>query len=227
MNVAIIVAAGQGTRIGGEQAKQFRDLAGIPLIIHTLRRFEQCATIGEIIVVLPPSEINNFNTIANRYRLRKVGRVVAGGNTRMESVWRGLQHVRPVAEIVAVHDGVRPFVTPGEIDKTVRAAQSSGAAILVLPTTDTIKEVENGQVVQTLARNNLRHALTPQCFRNELIRRAYEQGIAQKVEATDDSMLVELLGEPVTVIEGDIRNIKITRPDDLILAEILMRDFEN
>jgi 2-C-methyl-D-erythritol 4-phosphate cytidylyltransferase len=227
MNVAIIVAAGQGTRIGGEQPKQFRDLVGVPIIIHTLRRFEQCATIGEIIVVLPSAEVKCFNTLASKYRLRKIARITPGGETRMESVWRGLQHVRAISEIVAVHDGVRPLVSPGEIDKTVRAAQTNGAAILVSPATDTIKEVNNGQVVQTFARKNLRHALTPQCFRQELIRKAYEKGIADKIDATDDSVLVELLGEPVTVIEGDIRNIKITRPEDLILAEVLMRDFEN
>jgi 2-C-methyl-D-erythritol 4-phosphate cytidylyltransferase len=227
MNVAIIAAAGQGKRLGGKRAKQFLELAGTPIIIHTLKRFEQCASVDEIFVVLPAEDAAGFLTLAARYGLCKLRRVVAGGATRAESVWRGLQAVRAAtARIVAVHDGVRPFVTPEEISRTIEAADECGAAILTTAATDTIKEVEEGRVRRTLVRADLRHALTPQCFRYALLRRAYEEAGDLSAEMTDDSALVERLGAPIRVVEGDARNIKITRPSDIALAEILLREFE-
>jgi 2-C-methyl-D-erythritol 4-phosphate cytidylyltransferase len=229
MNVAIIAAAGQGERLGGKRAKQFLELAGTPIIIHTLKRFEQCAAIQEILLVLPARDAASFLTLAANYGLqRKLTRVVTGGATRAESVWRGLQAVRPAtAEIVAVHDGVRPFVTPEEISRTVEAARATGAAILTAPATDTIKEVENGQVRRTLVRAALRHALTPQCFRYALLRRAYEEAGDLGADITDDSALVERLGAPITVVEGDARNIKITRRADIALAEIILKEMSD
>lgn len=227
MNIAIIAAAGAGTRMGGARAKQFLELAGVPLIIHTLKRFEQSATIGEVIVVLPAGEASPLLSVAAGFGLRKVSRVVPGGATRSESVWRGLQAVRAqTASVVAVHDGVRPFVTPEEIDRVVREAEERGAAILASPATDTIKEVSGGQVVRTLRRADAWHAQTPQCFHYTLLRRAYEQARAAGFEATDDSALVERLGVPVFVVEGETRNIKITRPQDIALAEMLLRETE-
>jgi 2-C-methyl-D-erythritol 4-phosphate cytidylyltransferase len=224
MNVAIIAAAGQGTRLGGKRAKQFLELCGVPVIIHTLRRFEQCADVQEVVVVLPATDVAGFLKLAGQYGLRKLARVVAGGETRAESVWRGLQSIRvATAEIVAVHDGVRPFVTPEEISRTIAAAQAQGAAILAAPAIDTIKEVEHGQVRRTLARASLRRALTPQCFRYALLREAYERAKDLGADSTDDSFLVEQLGAIVAVVEGDARNIKITRPEDLAFAEILLK----
>jgi 2-C-methyl-D-erythritol 4-phosphate cytidylyltransferase len=126
--------------------------------------------------------------------------------------------------VVAVHDGVRPFVTVEEIERTVRAAQNAGAAILTAPVVDTIKKVEAGQVLMTLERDGLRRALTPQCFRYELLRRAYEQSEDVVNSATDDSSLVERLGVPVAIVEGDARNIKITRPEDIALGEIILKE---
>ena len=225
MNIAIIAAAGQGRRVGGGRAKQFLELGGVPVIVHTLRRFEECAGIGEIIVVLPAADVAGFLALAARFRLqRKLARVVAGGASRAESVWRGLQTVRAAAtDIIAVHDGVRPFVTPDEISRTLVAAERSGAAILAAPAIDTIKEVADGQVRRTLARATLRHALTPQCFRFALLREAYERAVALDEDVTDDSALVERLGVSISVVDGDPRNIKITRPEDLALAEILLK----
>jgi 2-C-methyl-D-erythritol 4-phosphate cytidylyltransferase len=224
MNVAIIAAAGQGTRLGGSRPKQFLELAGVPVIIHTLKRFELCAEIQEVIVVLPAQDAAGFLALAGKYGLRKLARVVPGGATRAQSVWRGLQAVRAAtAEIVAVHDGVRPFVTAEEIERTVRAARASGAAILTAPVIDTIKEAAQGQVVRTLERTTLRRALTPQCFQYELLLRAFEQS-PDSANATDDSSLVESLGVAVTIVEGDARNIKITRPEDIALAEILLKE---
>lgn len=228
MNVAIIAAAGQGARLGGKRAKQFQELAGTPIIIHTLRRFEQCAAVQEVIVVLPAQDAAGFLALAGKYALGKVARVVPGGASRAESVWRGLQAVRAAtARVVAVHDGVRPFVTPDEISRTIEAADRSGAAILVAPATDTIKEVKNGQVVRTLVRADLRHALTPQCFHYGILRRAYEGATALGANVTDDSLLVEQMGVPIAAVEGSPRNIKITRPEDIALAETILKQMSD
>ena len=227
MNIAIIAAAGQGTRVGAKRAKQFLELAGVPVIIHTLKKFEQCPAIQEVIVVLPAADVDGFLAVAGRYDLQKVVRVVPGGETRAESVGRGLQSVSPAtAEIVAVHDGVRPFVTSEEIERTVRAATTTGAAILTAPVIDTIKTVENGKIARTLDRDGLRRALTPQCFRYELLRRAFAQSPEVVARATDESSLVEALGATVTIVEGDPRNIKITRPEDIVTGEVFLKSLE-
>jgi 2-C-methyl-D-erythritol 4-phosphate cytidylyltransferase len=223
MNVAIIAAAGQGTRMAGTRPKQFLELAGTPIIFHTLKPFELCDRIQEIIVVLPAEESAGFLSLADRTGLRKVKLVVPGGQTRAESVARGLEAIQAAtAEIVAVHDGARPFVTPEEIARTIDAARTSGAAILVAPLTDTVKEVRGSEVVRTLERAHLRNALTPQCFRYDLLSRAYEGADLQDPALTDDSALVEKTGARVTAIEGSWRNIKITTPKDLALAEVLL-----
>ena len=220
MNIAIIAAAGAGTRMASDRPKQFLLLAGTPVIIHTLKAFEQCDSINEVIVVLPAEESAGFLSMAGKYGLRKVARVVPGGVTRAESVKRGLMSVRSAtAEIVAVHDGVRPFVTADEISSTIEAAQSDGAAILVAPVTDTIKQISDRAVVKTLDRTELRRALTPQCFRYELLRDAYQRVDINDPSLTDESALVEQMGHRVTIVEGSARNIKITTAEDLVVAE--------
>jgi 2-C-methyl-D-erythritol 4-phosphate cytidylyltransferase len=223
MNIAIIAAAGAGTRMASDQPKQFLQLAGRPVIFHTLKVFEECGSIDEVIVVLPAAESAGFLSLASKFGLRKVARVVPGGATRADSVKRGLMAIRSAtAEIVAVHDGVRPFVTVEEIDATVAAAQTDGAAILVAPVTDTIKQVGAGRVVQTLDRGGLRRALTPQCFRYELLRDAYQQADVNDPALTDESALVEQLGKPVSIVEGSSRNIKITTAEDLAIAHAIL-----
>ena len=225
MNIAIIAAAGTGSRMAGNRPKQFLQLAGTPIIFHTLKPFELCDSIHEVIVVLPAEESAEFLAQAGKRGLRKLARVVPGGATRADSVKRGLQAIRAAtAEIIAVHDGVRPFVTVEEIAETIAAAQRDGAAILATPATDTIKVVEGGTVIKTLARQSLRQALTPQCFRYDLLRRAYDQADISDPSLTDESVLVERLGHPVTIVEGSARNIKITTPRDLLLAEALLHE---
>jgi 2-C-methyl-D-erythritol 4-phosphate cytidylyltransferase len=225
MNVAIIAAAGQGTRLAGDRPKQFLELAGVPIIFHTLKAFEQCGVIDEIIVVIPAQDSADFLSFANKYDLRKLAKVIPGGATRAESVLRGLEAAGELAvEIVAVHDGVRPFVTPDEIARTVEAARLEGAAILVSTPVDTIKEVRDGVVVRTLKRSQLCNALTPQCFRYRLLRHAYEQADVSDPELTDESALVERLRVRIAVVEGSARNIKITRPEDLAIAEAMLNE---
>lgn len=225
MNIAIIAAAGTGSRMAGDRPKQFLQLAGSPIIFHTLKPFELCDSIQELIVVLPAAEAAEFLAQAGKRGLRKLARVVPGGATRADSVKRGLMSIRPAtAEIVAVHDGVRPFVTVAEIEETVATARRDGAAILATPVTDTIKRVENDLVVETLERGNLRQALTPQCFRYDLLRQAYEQADVNDPALTDESSLVERLGHAVTVVAGSPRNIKITTPRDLLIAETFLKE---
>jgi 2-C-methyl-D-erythritol 4-phosphate cytidylyltransferase len=224
MNVAIVVAGGKGTRFGGNRPKQFLELDGLPIIIHTLRQFEQSCQIEEVVVVLAAEEIAPFHSLVERFGLPKVSRVVAGGETRSQSVRNGLAAIE-TANIVAVHDGVRPLVNPEEIDRTVMVAAERGAAILVAPVGDTIKRVDDGRISDTLPRKTLRRALTPQCFRFEILRRAYAnlgELEAAGVDVTDDSFLVEQLGVPVTAVEGGPGNIKITTAEDLALAEALL-----
>src|SRR5260221_7771492 len=198
-----------------------------------LRQFERCREIDENIIVLPASQAEEsadwFRAAAKEFGLQKPMRTVAGGSTRAQSVQRGLAIISG-AEIVAVHDGVRPFVTPDEIDRVVAAARASGAAILVAPVADTIKDIENGRITRTLPRDKLRRALTPQCFRYDLLKRAYaplEEVESAGIEVTDDSLLVERLGVEIVAVEGSARNIKITQAEDLVWAEaILMQKSE-
>lgn len=223
MNCAIIAAAGQGTRLAGQRPKQFLELSGTPIVIHTLRAFERCDLIHEVIIVLAGSETEGFLPFARQYGLHKLTAVVSGGATRAESVFKGLQAVPQAAEIVAVHDAVRPFVTPAEIANTVAAAKQDGAAILVSAPVDTVKEVRDGAVLKTLNRATLRNALTPQCFSLPLLRRAYENVDCSDPELTDESSLVERLGVRVVLVEGSSSNIKITRPEDLAIGELLLK----
>ena len=231
MNTAIIAAAGTGARMASDRPKQFLLLAGTPIIFHTLKPFEQCDSIQEVIVVLPAEESAAFLALAGKQGLRKLSRVVPGGATRADSVKRGLNAIRSAsAGIVAVHDGVRPFVTVEEIERVVAAAESDGAAILVAPVTDTIKQISGddgplaGSVIKTLERQELRRALTPQCFAYDLLRRAYEHADVNDPSLTDESALVERIGARVTIIEGSNRNIKITTPQDLLIAEAFLKN---
>ena len=225
MNVAIVVAASKGTRLGGDRPKQFLELGGVPVIIHTLRQFERSKQINEVITVLPAEDTAGFQSLAQNFELTKVARVVTGGATRAQSVRHGLNAITE-ADIVAVHDGVRPFVTPEEIDEVVVAARKFGGAILTAPVPDTIKRVEEGRIVETIPRDELRRALTPQCFRFEVLRRAFEQLDRLEsagAEITDESMLAERLGIEIVSVKGNARNVKITTIDDLKQAEALLR----
>lgn len=211
--------------MASDRPKQFLLLAGSPIIFHTLRAFEQCDSIHETIVVLPAEASVEFLEGAARFGLKKVTKVVPGGATRAESVKRGLAAIRAAtANIVAVHDGVRPLVTVDEITRTVLAAEQYDAAALVAPVTDTIKRVDAESIFETLDRRQLRRALTPQCFRYELLVRAYGQADVSDPALTDDSTLVEQLGIKVAAVEGSARNIKITTPEDLRVAELLIME---
>jgi len=224
MKVAIVVAGGKGVRFGGDRPKQFLELNGTPIIVHTLRQFELSRQIQQVIVVLPANEVATFNHFVDDFSLNKVAHVIAGGETRAQSVTRGLATIDQ-ADVVAVHDAVRPLVTHDEIDRVVTVAAETGAAILVAPVSETIKEIEGDQITRTVARAPLRRALTPQSFHFEILKRAYQdldKLESAGIDVTDDSFLVERLGIAVTVVEGSARNIKITNQEDLAMAEALL-----
>ncbi|MBS1798154.1 MAG: 2-C-methyl-D-erythritol 4-phosphate cytidylyltransferase [Acidobacteria bacterium] len=220
MNTAIIVAAGSGTRFGGDKPKQFLEIGGKPLLIHTLEKFENCPLINEIVLVIGSDQLFSYREIATKHRVRKVAKIVYGGKTRAESVFKGFGVIdSATAEIVAVHDGARPFVTTEEIAATVRKAQETGAACLVAPVFDTVKEVRDGRIAQTIDRANLRRALTPQAFHYDILRNALLASELTEA-ATDECCLVENIGFKISIVEGSPKNIKITTPEDWAIAEI-------
>ena len=224
MNTAIIVAAGKGTRFNSGRPKQFLELLGKPIIIHTLERFEQCPVIDEIVLVLSADDIKDFTLRSNSAGISKLTRIVVGGASRAESVRNGFEVVGVESGIVAVHDGARPFVTPDEITRTIEMAANVGAACLVAPVTDTIKTIRGDRITGTVDRSRLRRALTPQAFRYEILDRALSQSDLDE-SVTDECFMVEKLGVEIAFVEGSSRNIKITHPEDLMMAELFLRDY--
>jgi len=226
LNIAVIPAAGIGARMQADRAKQMLELSGVPLLVHTLRRFEACDAVHQVILVLQPNLTSDALSLISRHNLKKIARVVGGGAERQDSVYRGLQVIKPeTAGIVAVHDAVRPFVRPEEIRLVIERAEATGAALMALAATDTIKQVHRGRVQRTLDRKRIYHAQTPQAFRYEIIKAAYDRAYAEGYAATDDSQLVERVGHRVSVVEGSPINIKITRPLDLRIAEAIQEEF--
>jgi len=226
LNTAIIPAAGIGARMHADRAKQMLELGGVPVLVHTLRRFQECDAVDQVILVLQPNLTSNALGLVSRYNLTKVARVVGGGPERQDSVYRGLQVVSEEnAGIIIVHDAVRPFVRPDEIRSVIERASSTGAALMALAATDTIKQVKSGRVARTLDRRRIYYAQTPQAFRYSLIRDAFERAYAEGFMGTDESQLVERFGHRVSVVEGSPINVKITRPFDLRLAEAIQAEF--
>jgi 2-C-methyl-D-erythritol 4-phosphate cytidylyltransferase len=218
---AIILAAGRGTRMGeASPDKLFVELAGRPVLAWTLLAFERAATIEQIVVSTRPDCLDRVAEIARAAGIAKPLQAVVGGQRRQDSVAAGLARLERPVEVVSVHDAARPLVRPDEIDAGVRLAHQHGAVVLGAPVVDTIKRVApDGQIVATPPRAELIAALTPQTFLVELLRRAHA---ASGDDATDDAALVERLGLPVHVHPGSRRNIKITTPEDLIVAEAFL-----
>lgn len=223
---AIIAAAGIGKRMGGGRPKQYLEVGGLPIICHTLRRFRETGCIESCVIVVEPGrEAEVRAEILDRYDFPKKWQVVAGGAVRQESVANGLACIPVEIDVVAVHDGVRPFVTPQQIAESVEVAQREGAAIVAAPIKETIKRVGSGAVVATVDRHDLWGAKTPQCFRRALLVEAMEFARREGFIGTDEASLVERLGRTVRIIAGDDRNIKITTPEDLIFAEAIWKEW--
>ena len=222
---AIIVAAGQGTRMGPGVDKLFLELNGCPVVAHTWRRFDETACIEEIVLVVREGMQGAFMALAGKQGCRKKFRLVAGGKERQDSVWNGLEALSPAAEIVAIQDAARPCTSSALIAATVEAAKETGAAVAAQAVTDTIKESSDGKTIErTLDRRRLWAVQTPQTFRVEIIRRALSEVRRRGLLVTDDTAPCELIGQPVRLVVSTQPNPKVTRPEDLPCVEALLRN---
>ena len=217
---AVIVAAGKGSRMGTRESKQFLDIDGKPIIIHTLELFNRLPWLSEIVLVTGEEDVQRCREWTEQYSLNKVTQVIPGGAERQESVYQGIKQIE--SDWVMIHDGVRPFVTPEEIEACRDAAFAQGAAVLGVPVKDTIKQVDGqGLITATPDRRSLWAVHTPQAFRHSDLVAAHETARREGYAATDDAMLLEHIGIPVAVAEGKYTNIKITTPEDLEYAAFL------
>ena len=226
MNIAIIVAAGSGTRFSSEQPKQFTPLLGKPVILHTLEKFEACFDVDEIMLVLSPSGKVQFAALD--HGITKLRSIAVGGETSAHSVKNGLDAANgSETDIIAVHDGARPLVTAEAISRTIQAAAEVGAACLVTPVTDTIKEIVGERISGTVDRSRLVRALTPQAFRYSILEEAFAKADLSEA-VTDECYLVERLDYyyEIAAVPGSSRNIKITHADDITVAEALISSCE-
>jgi 2-C-methyl-D-erythritol 4-phosphate cytidylyltransferase len=225
MNVIVLVpAAGAGSRMGAAVNKQYLPLADRPVLAHTLNLFDGHPAVDRIHLISPETEIAYCRReVVERYAFVKVRSIIAGGAERQDSVRNGLLQCGAAADdIVLIHDGARPFFPPVLIPRVVATALRVGACVVGVPVKDTIKEVEDSLVLGTPDRHRLWQAQTPQAFRFALIRDAHEWAVRDGFRGTDDASLVEHLGHPVAMLEGSYRNIKITTPEDLILARAIL-----
>jgi 2-C-methyl-D-erythritol 4-phosphate cytidylyltransferase len=218
--LAIIPAAGVGLRMGGGTPKQFLSLDGVPIFIHTLRKFVASDAVDDIILGLRPEDMERAGAEVEREHFSKPVRLVEGGASRQETVARALAEAPPGTEIVLVHDAVRPFIDLHLIQRVTEAAQKNGAAILGIPSVDTVKQVERQMILGTIPRERIVLAQTPQAFRYNIIKEAFDRAATDGYFGTDEASLVERMGSNVAVIMGSDRNIKITKPSDLPLARL-------
>ncbi len=224
----LIPAAGTGRRMGGTVSKQYLALAGKPLLAHTLARFEAHPLIENIYLIVPAGDVVFCQQqIIDKYSFNKVRQIVIGGSSRQESVQNGLDAVesdgfdqdeRPIL----IHDGARPLFDCRHLEALITTVVSSGACTIGVPVKDTIKQVENNIIIGSPDRNQLWQVQTPQGFKYKLIRKAFVQATAASFTATDDASLVAHLGHPVAIIKGDYSNIKVTTPEDIPIATVLL-----
>ncbi len=210
--------------MGGGANKQFIELLGKPLVYYSLSAFQQCSMVDAIVLVRRPDYVKQAEEIVRKFRFKKVTAFADGGTERQHSVWNGLDKSDPSTDIVAVHDGARPLVTPTLILATIESARIHGTGIAATKIVDTIKEAgEDRTVVRTVDRTRLWAVQTPQTVRFGLLREAYSKVFEKKLVVTDEAAAVELLGQPVHLVETPFLNLKITAPADLAIAEALLR----
>ena len=224
MNSAVIVAAGQGTRMGGPVDKLFIEIAGLPVVGHAWKRMDAAPGIDEVVLVIRAGGRGAFDTLASKLDLTKPHRFVEGGAERQESVWNGIESLPDEAVLVAVHDGARPCTSLALITEVLAAANEHGAAVAAQRVVDTIKQSHDGVTVSRhLDRSRLWAVQTPQCFQVPVIRRALQAVREQRLQITDDTAACELIGQPVRLVEGRSPNPKLTGPEDVMPLEALLR----
>jgi len=221
---AVIPAAGQGSRMRAGMNKQFLKLLGKPVLVHTLEIFEKCELINDVVLIASQGEEDYCRYLLQEYGLSKITRIVTGGQERQHSVAGGLAQVSNKCDIVAVHDGARPLLLLSHLIKTLEAVSHHDGAVLAVPVKDTIKESMNDKTVKcTLDRSRLWTVQTPQVFRKDVLIYAYEKAMKEGFNGTDDASLAEHFGFRIKVVEGSYENIKITTPEDLDLAELILK----
>lgn len=224
MNTAIILAAGRGTRMNVGMNKQYLVLKNKPILAHSIEVFQKCDLIDEIIVVANKDEEASCRAnVIEKYGYDKVNKLVTGGDERQNSVYNGLIHVSNKCDIVLVHDGARPLVTSAIIERCINGVKNYGAVSCGMPIKETIKIIDEKRNVKvTPKRDSIWITQTPQAFKLDILVKAHLNALEEKITCTDDAMLVEQLGINVRMVEGDYENIKITTPDDLIMAESIL-----
>jgi len=222
----IIAAAGMSNRMGSKINKQFIAIDGKPILAHTIEKFEKCRYIDEIILVSKEEEIEYCRKeIVRKYKFNKVANIIRGGKERQDSIYNGILALNERTNIVLTHDGARPFIKIENIKDGILGVVENGACVVGVPVTDTIKVVkEDSNIESTPKRSMLWAAQTPQCFYKDLLIKGYESAIKEGFSGTDDSSIVERIGYDVKMIMGSYDNIKITTPEDIVLAESLFKD---
>ena len=222
---AIIPAGGIGRRMGLKTPKQFHNLAGLPMLVHTIKAFQRVGDISDIIVVVPEEHIHLTQVLVAEYHLDKVTAVTAGGILRQDSVKAGLKLISPNVDYVIVHDGVRPLISTDLIQACLDGARQSGASMAAIPVKKTLKAVENKRnIKQTVDRSTLWQAQTPQVVKADILKKAFAAAEETSFTGTDEASLLERISHPVKVVEGSETNIKITRPEDLRIAEAILME---
>lgn len=221
--IAVVAGAGRGERLGREGGKQFLPLAGIPVLARSLLNLQACEEVSGIVVAVNPGEVERAEKeIVDPYGLNKVVAVVEGGEHRQDSVYRALKALPGDTELVLVHDGARPFAGPSLFRRVINAMRDTEGVITAVPVVDTVKEVEGGWVIRTPERRRLWAVQTPQCFQAFALLDSHERARREGVWATDDASLLERYRYRVRVVRGEVTNIKITYPSDLVAAEALL-----
>jgi len=227
-NSAVILAAGSGTRFGDDRAKQFIELEGLPVIVRSAMAFEKSHEIHEIVVVTKEADIDGCRALLMKHGITKLTKVVSGGDTRQESAKRGFDSINPECDYVAIHDAARCLVTTNMIESAIEAAYVSGAAACAVKVTDTLKRTNGNNVItETIERENAWRVQTPQVFLADMYRAASYTAKKENIVATDDCALCERLGFQVRLVDCGQTNIKITYPEDILIAKAILESRKN
>ena len=219
---AILAMAGFGTRLKSSEPKALLAICDIPIFVYSLKAFENSTLIDSVLIVAQEKFIDQFNEIIDQYRIKKVKKIVVGGDTRFESVNNGLQKIDDDTDIVLVHDGARPLITADLVDRAIELTKEHNAVIVAVEVKPTIKRVGDDLFVEeTLNRKELWEVQTPQVFKKEILVKAHKQKISDT--PTDDASLVERIGVKVKILKGDYKNIKVTTKEDIIVAEAFLK----
>jgi 2-C-methyl-D-erythritol 4-phosphate cytidylyltransferase len=221
--IAIVPAAGLGKRFGEGKNKPFESLGGKPIMIWAVELLDKMSEVSEIIPVLKETDIRDATALFRRHGIRKIRRIAPGGRQRQDSVFNGLHFIEEQSSIVLIHDGVRPLADPKIVRTALNALPGYDGVVIGVPPKDTIKEVDGDLIRQTLKRETLYAIQTPQIFYYQPLLAAYEKSMKEAYYATDDAGLVERNGGRIRVVRGDYANIKVTTPEDLLIAETFLK----